>query len=117
MGMNCLRSFAVVLGIAACLSSCGYDYDEQQVVLARGESFRGRTLVKVESDGVRLTRSADREAGSRFYSLEGRSHMGGSHSLGNNESVRIVSLDPRAQKAELEFSWLESVGPLTMPPF
>jgi len=85
--------------------------------LARGESFRGRTLVKVERDGVRLARSANREAGSTFYSVEGRSHMGGSHSLGNNESVRIVSLDPRAQKAELEFSWLESVGRLTMPPF
>ena len=40
--------------------------------------------------------------------------MGGSHSLGNDESVRVISVDPAAQQAEFRFGWLDWVGPLTL---
>lgn len=99
------------------MSSCGYDYDSKEVTLKRGESYRGYRLSKIEADGVRLHRIASGGSGSTFYSREGRPHMRGSHSLGNNESVRVVSVDPAAQRADLEFMWLDWVGPLTMPPF
>lgn len=98
-------------------SSCDvYDYDHQQVSLSRGEAYRGYELTKVEEDGVRLHSLGSGGTGSTFYSREGRPHMGGSHSLGNNESVRVVSVDPAAQKADLEFMWLDWVGPFTLPP-
>jgi hypothetical protein len=98
-------------------SSCDvYDYDQQLVSLSRGEAYRGYELTKVEKDGVRLHSLASGGTGSTFYSREGRPHMGGSHSLGNNESVRVVSVDPAAEKADLEFMWLDWVGPFTLPP-
>jgi hypothetical protein len=99
------------------IPSCGYDYDTELVTMRRGESYRGYRLAGVEAEGVRLQRLSPGEAGSTFYSRTGRPHMGGSHSLGNNESVRVVSVDPVLQQAGLEFGWLDGVGPLTMPPF
>ena len=102
----------------ATLSSCGYDYDSESVTLGRGDSHRGYKLSRVQDDGVQLQRSTgDGLSDPRFYSLVGRPHMRGSHSLGNNEHMRILSVDPFGQKAELEFTWLDWVGPLTMPPF
>jgi hypothetical protein len=41
----------------------------------------------------------------------------GGHSLGNNQHLYIISLDPEKQSALLKFSWLDSVGILTIPPF
>ena len=108
----------MICGILSCLLiSCGYDYDSKQVTLNRGESYRGYRLSKVEDDGVRLVTIGSEEYGSTFYSRTGRPHMNGFHSLGNNEDMRVVSVDPTAQKADLEFMWLDWVGPLTMPPF
>lgn len=108
----------LIFGILPCLLvSCGYDYDSKQVTLKRGEGYRGHRLSKVEADGVRLVTLGSEEYGSTFYSRAGRPHMNGFHSLGNNEDMRVVSVDPAAQKADLEFMWLDWVGPLTMPPF
>jgi hypothetical protein len=99
------------------LSSCDvYDYDYKQVSLSRGDAYRGYELTRVQADGVRLRRQSSGNNASAFYSTVGRSHMGGSHSLGNNESVRVISLDPAAQQAELRFGWLDWVGPFTLPP-
>ncbi|MCW1926304.1 hypothetical protein OKA05_27365 [Luteolibacter arcticus] len=117
-GMKRFGSAVVMLAWAGGLGSCGTDYDRERVTLVRGEAHRGYKLTKVERDGVRLARvSTEERDGSTFYSVAGRSHMGGSHSLGNNEHLKILAVDPGAQRAELEFSWLDWVGPLTMPPF
>jgi hypothetical protein len=103
---------------ATILSSCEvYDYDSKKVTLGRGEAYRGYELSKVEADGVRLRRQSSDSTASTFFSTAGRSHMGGSHSLGNNLSLRVISVDPPAQEADLEFTWLDWVAPWTMPPF
>jgi hypothetical protein len=98
-------------------SSCDvYDYEYKQVSLSRGDAYRGYELTRVQADGVRLRRQSSGSSNSTFYSTVGRPHMGGSHSLGNNESVRVVSVDPAAQAAELKFGWLDWVGPFTLSP-
>jgi hypothetical protein len=47
----------------------------------------------------------------------GRWRRGEPHSLGNNESLKIISIDSNEKTAALELMWLDWVGPLTMPPF
>lgn len=111
--------FSFAMGVVLPVLSCScdvYDYDYQRVNLGRGEVYRGYELAKVEVDGVRLRRQSSEGIASTFYSTSGRPHMRGSHSLGNNQSVRVLSVDPAAQRADLEFGWLDWVGPLTLPP-
>ncbi|SHI61775.1 hypothetical protein SAMN02745181_0509 [Rubritalea squalenifaciens DSM 18772] len=105
----------ILLLCTVALSSCGYQYETQEVRLSRGEMFKGRKLTKVTELGVHLARPP---YGSTFFSSTGgRKHMNHSHSLGNNTHMRIISLFPDEQQALLEFSWLDSVGIFTMPAF
>lgn len=115
--MKRLRSALLLPVLAAGLSSCWHDYDTERFDVKRGEYVRGYRVENVKRDGVSLSRVHQKRKYTTFYSKEGRPHMGGSHSLGNNESMKVLWTDPAAHRAGLEFSWLDSVGPLTMPPF
>lgn len=99
------------------LSSCGYDYGRETVHLKAGESYRGRTLKKVDQGGISLSRKIDGKTYTSYFKKVNPERGDGSYSLGNNQHLDIHSLDPKTQSAMLEFSWLESVGILTMPPF
>ncbi len=114
------RGSTLLVGAALSMltSSCEvYHYDDEEVTLRRGEVYRGYELSQVAADGVSLRRQSSGPTASTFYSTTGRPHMKGSHPLGNNESVRVISVDPAAQRAELEFGWLDRVAPVAMPPF
>ena len=101
----------------AILASCGYDYEHKTVQLAAGESYRGRTLKKVHPDGISLSRPIDGKTYTTYFKKKNPDRGDGSYSLGNNQHLLIHSLAPETQSATLEFSWLKSVGILTMPPF
>jgi hypothetical protein len=116
------RRSVLVLALSCGLTSCGYDYDSEEITLQEGQILsthhNGRyRLDRVESESITLS-DADRSIGQGWkLSTMGRWGGGEPHALGNNESLKILNVDPDSKIAELELRWLDWVGPLTMPPF
>lgn len=74
----------------------------------------------VTADAIIISDVTSSEASFREdwkLSASGRWGGGEPHSLGNNESLKIISIDSIDKTARIELMWLDWVGPLTMPPF
>lgn len=102
--------------------SCGYDYDSETITLREGQVLlthhNGRyRLDRVESESITLSDKDRRIRQGWTLSANGRWGGGEPHSLGNNESLKILKTDPDTKTADLELIWLDKVGLLTMPPF
>lgn len=100
--------------------SCGYNYQSEQLTVYKGQHFQTHhngkySVVKVSPNSITTRRG--RESTGFTFDKAGRSHMNNSHSLGNNESLRLLETAPEKGEAKIELMWLESTGFLTMPPF
>ncbi|MEJ6634205.1 MAG: hypothetical protein QNL77_00690 [Akkermansiaceae bacterium] len=115
--MTSLSKIVLALSSATLLTSCGYDYKSETVELSKGQSYRGRTLEKVRPDGISLSKIFEGKKYTTDFQKINPKRSDNSYSLGNNQHLRIISLSPSSQSAELEFSWLDSVGFFTHPPF
>lgn len=101
------------------LASCGYHYESERAIVTEGQLFKNGQyrLDRVTESSVTISGSdGEFRAG---WELETRGQRGEVkiHSLGNNQHLTILSTEPESKSAELEWSWLDWVGPLTMPPF
>ncbi len=111
--------------LSALLTSCGYHYASKQLTVAKGsliptEHNGDYKVNRVTSDAIVISGVRPSEGSFRQnwrLPASGRWGRGEPHSLGNNESLKIISIDSNDKTAELELMWLDWVGPLTMPPF
>lgn len=111
-----------VIALAAGLASCGYDYDSERITLQEGQVLtthhNGRYRLDTVSDDSITLSDTDRTI-RQGWTLSADGRWGGDepHSLGNNESLKILETDSQSKTATIELMWLDWVGPLTMPPF
>lgn len=117
--------FVLILFLTALMTSCGAHYASRQMTVSKGsvistEHNGDYKVNSVTADAIVISDITPSEGSFRQnwkLSASGRWGRGEPHSLGNNESLEIISIDSNEKTAALELRWLDWVGPLTMPPF
>lgn len=111
--------------LCALITSCGTHYASKQLTVSKGsvistEHNGDYKVNSVTADAIVISEVTPSEGSFRHnWKLPAAGRWGREepHSLGNNESLKIISIDPNDKTAALELMWLDWVGPLTMPPF
>lgn len=107
----------ILLFLLLAVSGCGYNYERRQFIVREGQLFPvgDYRLLDVGENSITIERQVDSQGGWTLVDTEFTAGTG--HSLGNNTYLRFLSLDPAKGTAQLQYSWLESVGFLVHPPF
>jgi hypothetical protein len=114
------RSIPVILSGVLC--SCGCHYKSERFTLREGSylaTHHNGTYVidRVTAKSITISHTAERFGQGWELEASGRWGGGEPHSLGNNESLKILAVEPFADTVSIELIWRDWCGPLSIPSF
>jgi hypothetical protein len=108
--------------LSGLICSCGCDYDSEQLTMWEGSLLATHhngtyRLDLVTANSITLSHSGGRHRQGWRLDSAGSWGSGEPHSLGNNESLNVLSVEPHAKTAIVELMWRDWCGPFSFPSF
>jgi hypothetical protein len=108
--------------LSGALGSCGCHYKTERHTLREGQPLATHhngtyRLERVTAKSITLSHSDERIRHRMKLDCRGRWGRGEAHSLGNNEDLKILVVEPSAKTVCVELTWRDGCGPLSIPSF
>jgi hypothetical protein len=120
--MNPLAVRFIPVILSGVLCSCGCHYKSERLTLREGSPLATHhngtyRLDRVTAKSITISHTAGRFRQGWELETSGRWGGGEPHSLGNNESLKILAVEPLADTVSIELIWRDWCGPFSIPSF